>query len=374
MIQTFLIAAIVIAAMILQRKYYIDNWLEELEVHVNFLEAEIPEHGRGTLQIVVENRKKLPLPMLNVKFQTDRHLEFEQNRGSVTTDQFYHNDIFQVGGGERVTRTLHYYGKKRGYYQINNIDLTSADLFMSCDLHSSFRPTECVYVLPKAFESRDFQMMLQQLNGEMLTKRNLYEDPFEIRGIREYQPFDSMKSINWKATAKTGQLMVNQKNYTSPKTVRIFMNLEDHHLIRNPDELEDAIRLGAGLAKYLLEQGIKVSFFCNGPDIVTGDPMLRNASKGENQKSAILRCLARVDVEKDALDFNKLFRRRILIEQENTYTCFVSATYDEAFLETLGECSRQGRVYSWFHPKSKRFVLEEIPVMIRPNVKQINMV
>ena len=36
------------------------------------------------------------------------------------------------------------------------------------------------------------------------------EDPFEYRGIREYQPYDDMRSVNWKATAKTGDLKVNQ--------------------------------------------------------------------------------------------------------------------------------------------------------------------
>ncbi|MBO7339537.1 MAG: DUF58 domain-containing protein, partial [Lachnospiraceae bacterium] len=261
MIQTILIAVIMVIAVILQRKHYIAHWLDSLEVRVKFCEAEVPELGKGSLQIVVENQKKLPLPMLNVKFQTNKNLEFEKNRGSIVTDQFYHNDIFQVGGGERVTRTLYYYGKKRGYYQIRNVDLTSSDLIMSCEMHSSFQPQESVYILPKPLESREFQLMLQQLNGEMLTKRNLYEDPFELRGIREYQPFDSMKSINWKATAKTGHFMVNQKNYTAPKTVRIFLNLEDKHLIRNIDELEDAIRLAAGLAKYLWSRAFRYPSF-----------------------------------------------------------------------------------------------------------------
>ena len=373
MIQTILLALVILATFLLQRKYFIDHWKEDLSVQIKFSQAELPENHQGALRIVVENRKKLPLSTLNVKFQTDRNLEFEKNRGSITTDQFYHNDVFQIGGGERVTRTLHFYGKKRGYYRINNVDLSGFDLFMSCDMHSSFQPEESIFILPRPFESRDFQLMLQQLNGEMITKRNLYEDPFELRGIREYQPFDSMRSINWKATAKTGKFMVNQRNYTSPKSVRIFLNLTDKHLIKNHDDLEDSIRIGAGLAKYLLEQGIKVSFYCNGPDVLTGDPMLKSSGSGKNQISSILRSLSRIDVNKEALDFDKLFRRRILIEQENTYTCFVSAYYDQEFLDVLQSFSLQGRIYSWFYPKNKRFQEDEIPVIIRNNLKMLRM-
>ena len=110
MIQTILISVIVVVAFILQRQFYIANWKEDLDVRVKFMNAELPEHEQGTLKIFVENRKKLPLSALVVKFQTDRNLEFEKSKGSVTTDQFYHNDVFQVGGGERVTRTLHFYG------------------------------------------------------------------------------------------------------------------------------------------------------------------------------------------------------------------------------------------------------------------------
>lgn len=371
MIQILLIALVVFLLYFLQRKYYMSEWIEDMDVTVSFLNAEITEGEEGKLQIQVENRKWLPLPVLMVKFQTDRYLAFERNKGSITTDQFYHNDIFQVGGGERVTRMLHFRGTKRGYYRINNIDLTSADLFMTCQLHHSFQPSECMYVLPKPVESRDFQLMLQQLNGEMITKRNLYEDPFELRGIREYQPFDSQKSINWKATAKTGSLMVNQKNYTAPKTVRIFLNLKDKNILRSNDALEYSIRIGAGLVKYLLEQGIKVAFYSNGKDVITGDAMLKSAGKGPNHMSSILRGLARLNIEEDAICFEQLFQKRILQEQENTYTCFISPLYDDAFLALLQEFALQGRVFSWFYPASSRFREEEIPTILRSSLKLV---
>lgn len=371
MIQILLISFVAFLLFLVQRKYYESEWMEDMDVRVQFMNAEIREGEEGQLRIQIENRKRLPLPMLMVKFQTDKNLVFEKGAGSITTDQFYHNDIFQVGSGERVTRTLHFYGQKRGYYHINNIDLTSADLFMTCQLHHSFQPSESVYVLPKPVESRDFQLMLQQLNGEMITKRNLYEDPFELRGIREYQPFDSRKDINWKATAKTGKFMVNQKNYTAPKTVRIFLNLEDRNILKSREELETSIRIGAGLAKYLLEQGIKVAFYCNAPDVETGSPLLRSAGKGTNQMSAIMRGLARIDLEKEAPSFEQLFRKRLLTDQENTYTCFISPLYEDTYLDLLREFALQGRVFSWFYPASYRFCIDEIPKILRSSLKLV---
>ena len=371
MIQLLIIIAIFVLVFFLQRKFYERFWDEDLDVRAKFLTPEIPEGEEGRLQIAIENRKKLPLAMLMVKFQTDRSLEFEKNKGSVTTDQFYHNDIFQVGSGEQVVRTLRFYGKKRGYYKINNIDLTASDLFFSTHFHASFQPDESLYVLPMPLASREFQFILQELNGELLTKRNLYEDPFELRGIREYQPYDDMRSINWKATAKTGQFMVNQRNYTAPKTVRIYMNLEDYNILKKPDSVEDCIRIGAGLVKNLLDQGIKVSFYCNSPDVQTGDPMMCSAQKGSNQLSAILRSLARLDTQKEALPFEKLFRKKILNDQENSYTCFISPNHYEDFLEILHDFSLQGRGFSWFCPAQERSNVQDVPYVLRQRIKFI---
>lgn len=374
MIQIVLIILIAAGLFFLQRYIYGHYWEDGLSVSTKFQSAEITENTESTLQVVIENDKKLPLPMLMVKFQTDRSLVFASDRGSATTDQFYHNDVFQIGSGERVTRKLLFSGKKRGYYKINNIDLTTMDLFMSKQFHASSQPGECLYVLPKPYESRDFQFMLQQLSGEMITKRNLYEDPFELRGIREYQPYDDMRSINWKATAKTGQFMVNQKNYTAPKTVRIFLDLEDSNILKRNDCLEVCIRIGAGLAKYLIEQGIKVSFYSNGLDIETGDPMMRNASsRGSQQLSVILRSLARIDLQKEAKPFEQLFRRKILNEQDNGYTCFISPNHKKEYLEILQECSTQGRSFSWFCPSYGTFTVSEIPPILRSRLKMLHL-
>lgn len=371
MIQLIIILCFMSVLFIVQQKFYGHFWLDNLDVQMHFQEAEIPEGENGNLQFVITNAKKLPLPMLMVKFQTSKYLEFAQDKGNISTDQFYHNDVFEIGKEERVLRTLQFTGVKRGYFKIRNIDLTSSDLFMSKQFHASFQPDESVYILPKPFESREFTFLMQQLNGEMITKRNLYEDPFEIRGIREYQPYDNMKSINWKATAKTGRYMVNQKNYTAPKSVRIFMDLEDTNILKKQDSIEDCIRIGAGLAKYLLEQGIKVSYYSNALDIHTGDPMICSGGKGPKQLSRIMRSLARLDTEKTPQPFQKMLRGKVLTDQDNTYTCFISPNHYEDLTTTVQEYAKQGHGYTWLYPSTASPDLDQFPISLRQQVKII---
>ena len=208
-----------------QKYVYAKIWQRDLKVSLSFREDGIWEGQESELSEIIENRKRLPLTMLKVKFQTDRHLVFADTKGSRTTDRYYRNDIFQIGRLEKVTRALHFTGGRRGYYTIQEADLVASDLFLTAQYTATTPIEHCsLYVYPKPFSHPDFKRSLKQLNGEVLTKRHLLEDPFEYRGIRDYQPQDDLKSINWKATARTGDLKINQKNYTSQKSVRIFVS------------------------------------------------------------------------------------------------------------------------------------------------------
>lgn len=350
MIQLLGIGLIALGLFVLQKKVYQKLWNRHLIANITFASKSIFEGQEGQLKEIIENRKRLPLSMLKVKFQTDKHLKFEDTKGSRTTDQYYRNDIFQINGGERLTRTLRFVGGRRGYYTINSMDLVASDLFMT-SLFAETRPVHtALYVYPKPYDSREFHICLQQLNGEILSKRHLLEDPFEYRGIREYQPTDDMRSINWKATAKTGNFKVNQKNYTSLKAVRIFMNLEDNNLLKKEECVEASLQIAAGLCEYFLQQGMQVSCHGNGVDIMNHSPMSLEASAGQRQMEAIYCTLARVDTSKPVVDFNSHFAKRILEDSKGTMTCFIAPNLYQPFQELLEQCHHTGNDYILFYP------------------------
>ena len=139
---------LVVIQMLIYKRY----WAKNLYVSVRFRQDAIYEGEEGEIVEVIENRKRLPLPMLKIKFQTSRNLGFLDDKGSKTTDQYYRNDIFQVGIGEKITRTLHFYGKKRGYYRINNIDLLGSDLFFLMEDSRSQSTNQYLYVYPKVLQ------------------------------------------------------------------------------------------------------------------------------------------------------------------------------------------------------------------------------
>lgn len=344
------IGVIAFLLFILQQKVYQKLWRKSLTVSVDFALDSIFQGESCNLVEAIENRKRLPLSMLKVKFQTDRSLVFTDTEGSRVTDQFYRNDVFQVGGGEKITRTLTFTGMKRGYYKINGIDLVAADLFMTVEMTDSMKTERYLYVYPRPFESREFFRSLQQLNGEVLTRRHLLEDPFEYRGIREYQPYDDIRGVNWKATARTGELKVNQKNYTALQTIRIFVNVEDKGILKKEEAVEASFCIAAGIARFFLAQGVRVALYGNGRDVMSNDTVHIEASAGSGQMESIFRALARVDLKKEEADFKELFSYRLLHEASGTMTFFVAPNAYEDFTGLVEQYLELDRDCIWFYP------------------------
>lgn len=336
---------LVVLQMLLYKKY----WAKNLYVSVSFRQDAIYEGDEGEIVEVIENRKRLQLPMLKVKFQTSKNLGFLDEKGSKTTDQYYRNDIFQVGSGEKITRILKFCGNKRGYYRINNIDLVASDLFFLNEDSQSRTTNQYMYVYPSICREEDFRLSLQKLNGEIIVKRHMLEDPFEYCGIREYQPFDDIRSVNWKATARTGNLKVNQKNYTAMQTIRIFLNLEDDGIWKKYKEVEKCMQIAMGIASFFLAQGIRVSCYANGRDILTDEPVEIQGLSGVKQLEVLGKALARIDTSKIPHGFVQLYREKILAETDGFFAFFISPNEYDDFMTLLKECESRGMDYYWYH-------------------------
>lgn len=353
MIQLLGILVVALLLYLGQKTIYQKVWHKNLRVRLSFQEEGIWEGQESTLSEIIENQKKLPLTMLKVKFQTDRHLLFADTKGSCTTDKFYRNDIFQIGALEKVTRVLRFTAGRRGYYTIAEADLVASDLFLTAQYTSTADiGHSSLYVYPKPFSHPEFRQSLKQLSGQVLTKRHLLEDPFEYRGIREYQPQDDLKSINWKATARTGEFKVNQKNYTAEKSVRIFINLEDTGILKKEDCVEASLQIATALLLLFLEQGMQVAVYCNGVDVLHNEPCILEAGGGIRQREAVLRAFALIDTSKPVRSFTELFSSRLSESSGALMTCIVSPNAYDDFASLILQYHTRHPDMKWFLPYS----------------------
>lgn len=362
------IGILAVVLFFLQQNIYRRVWNKKLSASVSFEQSKLIEGESGTLLEVIENQKWLPLPMLKAQFRTSKYLEFVDDKETKTSDQYYRNDVFQIGGRQRITRRLTFTAAHRGYYRVKQIDLISTDLFYFYEYRDSLLTDTTLYVYPKIYAQKIFQTALHKLNGDILVKRHLIEDPFEYRGIREYQPFDDIRNVNWNATARTGKLKVNQKNYTAMETIRIFLNLDDSNVWKKYREMETSMQVVMGLVSYFIAQGIKVSCYANGKDILTEEHLEIVGGAGAGQIEAVGRALARIDTSKNTYEFQSLFGEKIFEEGECLMTFFVSPNDTDGFMDILKRCDYEGISYTWFYPHTS-IRKPEVPEFAKKNVQ-----
>lgn len=277
-------------------KLYGRLWDKKLDAVVQFQPEPAMEGKEAFLTETITNKKWLFLPMLQVGFQMDRNLVFADGENAQVSDQCYKRDIFSVGGYQKITRTIPFSCNKRGYYELGNVELVTRSPMMTGQFFATLNHPDHMYVYPRLLEDRRLDILFQKVMGSVLTQKNLYEDPFEFRGIREYQPGDPMNKINWKASARSENWMVNQYGSTSAQEVILLMDVEDETIWKFDDIHEEGIRLAASLASRLIQRGIPVGIRTNGRDIKTKELFYLSAGTGKQQVRSLNEGLSRISL------------------------------------------------------------------------------
>ena len=196
-----------------------------------------------------------------------------------------------------------------------------------------------IYVYPKMTDVSEIVTVCERMLGTLQCAKRLYEDPFAFRTIRNYTTDDPMKTINWKASAKTGSLMVNTFDSAQSQKAMIFLDVEDTGILKYEDLVEESIALAATMMRRLHRQNIEVGFVFNGK----GSEVFLPANNRGN-RIVLERLLAEYDKEGGAEDFGQLIR--ILFSEtftpnpltEDTLLVFVTKNLKEPLAECIREC------------------------------------
>lgn len=304
-------------------RVFVRIWKQDLDLEISFQDQPAMEGERAKLTETLKNRKYFPVPLLHVKFETSRNLDFLGETNVSVSDRSYKNDLFAVMPYQQIRRVVEFTCKKRGYYEIEKAELISSFLFFRDFQYDAREIKTCIYVYPRRLQMPELDVFLQQLSWSVISKRRLYEDPFSFAGVREYESYDSMKNINWNATAKTGDLMVNVREYTSGQPVIILVNLQDSITWHTDALLEESIRIAVTAADKLIAGGVPVSIWTT----YDRGNFLRPEASGKmvarmNEKLAVL------DLSKPGMDYDVWVETCVLPVCDDSISLLV-ISYDE---------------------------------------------
>ena len=261
--------------------------------------------------------------------------------------------VLSLRPGERQHYEYRLLGRRRGYYSLGPLLSQGGDLLGTAAYERQAGADDSVIVYPRIVPLHDLGLPSQSPFGVLPSKQRLFEDPARIRGVRDYQPGDSLRRLDWKTSARMGRLQVRRYEPAIALETAIFLNLAagEYPQAHRHTATELGIVASASLAVHLVEQRQAVALATNGRDPLGSAPPGPGTTaalplrKGREHLMHILDLLARVELAPEAeaaVPFLELLNRRSLALPWGSTVVAVTSQEVEGLLETLLVLRRRG--------------------------------
>lgn len=312
----------------------------------SFSRSAVFEGESGELVEVVRNDGPFIIPWLRVESKISPNLRLGRQENLQTGNEMYYCSVFSLMPYQQIRRRNRVTFLRRGAYDLGNAALTAGDILGFFQFMKTQSLSAPVLVYPKLMDAEDLPLPLSRVLGEMVRRRQLLQDPFLVRGIREYTPGDPVRDIHWPATARTGQVQVRIHDDSARTKLMVVLNVQfqdfqwNHYIPENEAEkIEEGIRLAASMCIHALRAGLSAGFASNMPlDQENGSTVLMPAD-GMPQEEELLAAMARLNIQ-CAEKFPTFLEG---MEQHSGLDILVLSLYDsESVQESLGRLRRAG--------------------------------
>ena len=180
----------------------------------------------------------------------------------------------------------------RGHYTLGPVSVRYRNVFNLFANESKVQDRTDITVFPQVREIEE--ALLRSDVPKMYTGATTLKTPgpgMEFYSLREYLPGDAFRSINWKAYARTGELMVNEK--TRDAVTDVFIILDTRDVSRIGTVLKNPLEMGtiaaASISNYFIRRRDSVALVTYGERMNYLPP-----ETGDNQGYKVLSNLAAV--------------------------------------------------------------------------------
>jgi len=228
----------------------------------------VPWGSELEVTMSVTNAKLLPLVWMRVRDEWPAGLEpvgFAlgpvNHRGTRSFIQ-----TISVRWYERLRRHYRVRCVARGLHRFGPVELEAGDPFGIAGVSRTLEARQEVAVLPRVLDVPGFDLLTGRPLVEETVARSLACDPTALRGTRPYRPGDSLRAINWRATARWGALHTNELDPAALAAVRLLLDVSALHAVWegiDPDRMELLCVVAASLAAAFAAHGFGVGMTAN---------------------------------------------------------------------------------------------------------------
>jgi len=242
----------------------------------------------------VKNIGRLPISYLCVSVAFPLTTVFPENADR-QHDMYnaYLLDVFRLWMHQKVTHTMQFSLEERGVHKIQGSDVRRGDFLGIRNVTGHLSQYREILVFPKRLDRPAFLEALGNYFGEQSAKRWLLRDPILTAGVREYTGTEPMRTILWNQTARRGELMVREFDYSRSLNCDVLLCTDD--LFPSEAELLDLCCSAARtVCEELADRGVDIRFYTNAMLAGLKRERVRGCLSSKGKMEDILELLARV--------------------------------------------------------------------------------
>ncbi|MDE2933998.1 MAG: DUF58 domain-containing protein [Chloroflexota bacterium] len=249
------------------------------------------------LRFEIENRKPLPLPWFDLRVAISEELEVEGEElpAASAPGLNWLTRRGALGWYERRRWRMQVGARERGQFQIGPSQLHSADILGIFPRHREAPEITSFIAYPRVFALDDLGFPADRPLGDSKGRNRIFEDPLRIAGLRDYEPGDPLRRIDWKATARHGELQSRVYEPSAVQHLYVLLNIDTlEHSWEGylKDDLERTVSMAASLAVWATGRRYAVGLLANGSLPNSDRPIRLPPSRARTQLPRILETLA----------------------------------------------------------------------------------
>lgn len=282
----------ILTVMLIWRMIYRKLWEKELSVKFSFEQPYVYVGETVQLKEIIENRKRMPVAPLEVRFRVKKGLLFQEIENPYVSEYVYKRDIYALMGTRRITRNISILCKKRGIYGIEDVSLFAYSLLFDQTYRKELQTDTKLYVY---------------------AKRTNVEDIL-------------------KTSSRISELMLNSSTSVKNERMMIYLDVEDKGTLKKEELKEEAISVAASLYQKLLNIDVEVGICINLYDEKKEKIFYLPPSRSESHRIELEQILATEWNE----DFESDFENALKIESGDAIPVIISKNISQHRIQ-LGE-------------------------------------
>lgn len=198
-------------------------------------------------------------------------------------------DRVEPGGARTARYSLQ--AQRRGRFTVGPLRVTAVDPFGLVRVTRAFRTGDPVLVIPAVVPLDSAALRADHLGRGDGSTATLSARGHDDVVPRDYRTGDDLRRIHWRATARTGDLMVRREEqpWTHHASVIVDLRAERHAGTGPTSSLEAALSATASIAVHLLRRGWRLRL------MATDGRVLVSSTAGSDGEAAVLEQLALVE-------------------------------------------------------------------------------